>query len=157
VKKYASFIIRPRGVVDRGQVSRQHLDPPAAGFFDRHPDGGERGLQVTHQREVVHRDHRDLRWNVHAGQVSGPHGADRGGDVRDHHRGGRMRGLPVAQQPEHDAQLILGRPADRLDRFQRGARLLRALARQAPTPAWTVITARACATTLMHERASAAD
>ena len=38
----------------------------------------------------------------------------------------------VAEQPEHHAQLVLGRPADRLDRFERGAGLLRALAHQAP-------------------------
>jgi hypothetical protein len=39
---------------------------------------------------------------------------------------------PSRSSPSTTRSFILGRPADRLDRFQHGARLLRALARQAP-------------------------
>ena len=60
----------------------------------------------------------------------------------------RGRGLLVAKQAEHHPQLVLGGPADRLDRFECGAGLLRALAiSRLPTPAWTVITASVWATT----------
>ena len=44
----------------------------------------------------------------------------------------RPLGLLVAKQAEHHPQLVLGGPADHLDRFQRGARLLGVLRHQTP-------------------------
>ena len=63
-----------------------------------------------------------------------PHGVHELLEVEEA-RCGRERGGPgvlLAQQSEHHPQLVLGGPPDHLDRFERGARLLRALCHQAP-------------------------
>ena len=68
------------------------------------------------------------------GRPRSPHGVHELLKVGEARRG-RERGGPgflVAQQPEHDPQLVLGGPPDHLDRFQCGACLLRALGHQAP-------------------------
>ncbi len=99
-------------------------------------DVGERLLDNAVERELKRRG--ELTIGAGRSQLDGcpgcPHGVRKLFEVGEPRRG-RERGgsgFLVAQQPEHDTQLVLGGPPDHLDRFERGARLLGALRHQAP-------------------------
>src|SRR5580704_4734847 len=123
-----------------------HLEPDLRGRdrdVDRGPglrrmpdDVGERLLDHAIEREL--KGVGELTIGARRSQLDGcprrPHGVRELFEVSEPRRG-RERGSPgflVAQQPEHDPQLVLGGPPDHLDRLERGARLLGALRHQAP-------------------------
>ena len=99
-------------------------------------DVGERLLDDPEERELKRRGELTIgaRCSQLDGRPRGPHGVHKLLEVdepgRRRERGGS--GILVAQQPEHHPQLVLGGPPDHLDRFERGARRLRALRHQAP-------------------------